>query len=162
MTKVQRYCSLALGTVAILYISTTVSLAHRPKESNSTTTNAIMISAIRDSSWRTESPGNLVQIPIDPFAVLPASDALIVLDLKRVSSDVIPRLLIDEQDARALVIGLPNPKTIQLLDPRAIQRLVIGFRYSNLQNEKRPDDFDVVTVAQSSEAGQLSTLIRSR
>jgi tetratricopeptide (TPR) repeat protein len=121
-----------------------------------------MISAIRDSSWRTESPGNLVQIPIDPFAVLPASDALIVLDLKRVSSDVIPRLLIDEQDARALVIGLPNPKTIQLLDPRAIQRLVIGFRYSNLQNEKRPDDFDVVTVAQSSEAGQLSTLIRSR
>jgi tetratricopeptide (TPR) repeat protein len=161
MTKVQRHCSSALGLIAILYISTAVSLAQRPKESSSTTTRT-MSSAIRDPSRRTESSGDLVQIAIDPFAVLPAADALLVLDLKRFTSDVVPRLLVGEPDARALVIAFPDPKTIELLDPRAVQRVVAAFRYSNLQDEKSPNDFDVVTVAQSSEAGHLPTLIRSR
>jgi len=98
--------------------------------------------------------------PTDPFAVLPASDAVIVLDLKRVGTDVVPRLLADQQDARALVIGLLDPKKIDLLDPRAIQSVVTGFHYRNPQ--KDPSDFDVVSVAQSSEAGQLPALIRTR
>src|SRR5215216_4336845 len=106
MTKIQRHCSSTLSLLAILYISTSVSLAQKPRES-SPATNAI----------RTESTGDLGQTPIDLFGVLPASDALIVLDLKRVSSDALPRLLVDEQDARALVIALADPKRDQLLDP---------------------------------------------
>jgi Flp pilus assembly protein TadD len=132
MYKVKSHCSSALGLLAVICISTAASLAQTPKES------------------------------IDPFAVLPASDALIVLDLKRFSSDVIPRLLVDDPDARALVIASADPKTIDLLDPRAIQRLVAGFRYTTQQNEKTPSDFAVVAIAQSSEAGQLPALIRSR
>jgi len=133
MIKVQRQCLSVVGLLIILYISTAVSHAQKPGESSSTTA-------------------------IDPFAVLPAADALMVVDLKRFSSDLVPQLLINEPDARALVIVSPDPKTIELLDPRAIQRLIAGFRY----NEKNPSDFDVVTVAQSSDAGQLPNLIRSR
>lgn len=162
MTKVQTHCYSALGLLAVLYISTAVSLAQRTTESGSTTTTTIVSSAIREPSCRTENTGDIVQIPIDPFSVLPASDALIVLDLKRFSSDAVPRLLVGEQDARALVIALTDPKTTELLDPRAIQRLVVGLRYGKPQDEKSPSDFEVVTVAQSSEAGELSTLIRSR
>lgn len=136
MIKIQRHCPSALGLLAILYISTAVSLAQKP------------------------NTGDLVQTPIDPFAVMPASDALIVLDFKRFGSDVVPRLLAGEQEARALVIGVLDPKKIELLDPRAIQRVVIGFHYHTPQ--KDPSDFDVVTVAQSSEAGQLPALIRTR
>ncbi|HEY0763913.1 MAG TPA: tetratricopeptide repeat protein [Pyrinomonadaceae bacterium] len=162
MTKIQRYCYCALGLLAILNISTGASLAQRNMESGSPTTPTIASSAIRNPSWRTESTGDVLQIPVDPFSVLPASDALIMLDLKRFSSDVVPRLLIGEQDARALVIALADPKTIELLDPRAVQRAVVGFRYSKSQAEKSSSDFEVVTVAQSSEAGQLPTLIRTR
>ena len=143
MTKLQGHCSSALGLLAILCISTAVSLAQRPRESSSTTTS---------TKTSTADP-----VQIDPFAVLPASDVLIVLDLKRFTSDVVPRLLVDEPEARALVV-VP-PKTIELLDPRAIQRFIAGFRYSNPQNEK--SDFEVVTVAQSSEAGKLPALIRA-
>lgn len=96
----------------------------------------------------------------DLFAVLPASDTLILLDFNRISSDVLPRLLVDERDARALVIALPESNTVDLLDPRALQRLVIGFRYADPKDEK--SDFAAVTVAQSSDAGQLPALIRSR
>lgn len=158
MTKTQRHCCAALGLLAILYISTAVSLAQSSRESGAATTST----AIRDPSLRTKSIDDLVQVPIDPFAILPVSDALLVLDLNRVKSDVVPRLLVGEPDTRALVIAPPNPKTIDLLDPRAVQRLVVGFRFTNPQNEKSPTDFEVVTVAQSSEAAQLSTLIQSR
>ena len=159
MTKVQRHCSSALGLLAI-FISMAVSLGQTARKSSPVTST--ISSAIRDSSWRAESNSNHVQIPIDPFAVLPPSDALIVLDLKRFSSDVVPRLLVDEPDARALVISFPDAKTIELLDPRAVQRVVAAFRYRKPQDEQSPSDFDVVTVAQSSEAGQLPNLIRSR
>jgi tetratricopeptide (TPR) repeat protein len=145
MTKVQRHCSSALGLLAILYISTAVSLGQTARKSSPV-----------------ESNSNHVQTPIDPFAVLPPSDALIVLDLKRFSSDVVPRLRVDEPEARALVIAFPDAKTIDLLDPRAVQRVVAAFRYRKPQDEKSPSDFDVVTVAQSSEAGQLPDLIRSK
>jgi tetratricopeptide (TPR) repeat protein len=133
MFKFPRHCLSALGLLTILFISTAVSLAQKPGESSATTA-------------------------IDPFAVLPSSDALIVVDLKRFSSDLVPQLLTNDPDARALVIVSPDPKTIELLDPRAVQRVITGFRY----NEKSPSDFDVVTVAQSSDAGQLQNLIRSR
>ena len=146
MIKVKTYCYSALGFLAVVYLSTFVSLAQN--------------SPMRESSRPTA--GDRGQITFDPFAVLPASDALIMLDLKRFSSDAVPRLLVGEPDARALVIALPDPKTIELLDPRSIQRLVVGLRYSKPQDAKSAGDFEVVTVAQSSEAGQLPTLIRSR
>lgn len=130
MTKLQTHCRSALGLLATLCLSTTVSLAQ--------------------------------QTPIDPFTVLPASDTLLVLDLKRVSTELVSRLLVNEPDARALVIALPDPKTIDLLDPRAIQHVVVAFHYTNPQNEKTASDFNVVTVAQSSEAAQLPTLIHNR
>jgi tetratricopeptide (TPR) repeat protein len=133
MTKIQRHCYFAVKLLVTLCISTAVSLAQRPTET-----------------------------PNDPFAVMPASDALLVLDLNRLQSEVVPRLLLNEPDARALVIALPDPKTIDLLDPRAVQRVVVGFRFINSLDEKTPSDFEVVTVAQSSEAGQLPALIRSR
>jgi tetratricopeptide (TPR) repeat protein len=140
MNKLQRHSSSAFCLLAILCISSAVSLAQSSKESNSA----------------------LAQTSIEPFAILPASDALVVLDLKRFKSDFVPRLLVDEPKARALVIGTADPKMIQLLDPQAIQRLVVGVRYSIPPNEKSPTDFEVVTIAQSSEAGQLPALIRSR
>lgn len=132
MHKLQSHCSSTIGLLVILCVSTAVSLAQRPKE------------------------------PIDPFAVLPPSDALIVLDFNRYSSEMIPRLLIDEPDARALVIAPTDSNMPELLDSRAIQRLVVGVRYKAPQNEKIPSDVEVVTVAQSSEAGQLPALIRSK
>jgi len=105
---------------------------------------------------------SLAQTPKDPFAVMPAADALLVLDLNRLQTEVLPRLLLSEPEARALVIALPDPKTIDLLDPRAVQRAVVGFRFIMPVDEKTPPDFEVITVAQSSEAGQLPALIRSR
>jgi hypothetical protein len=132
MYKLQSHCSSALALLAIICISTAASLAQTPKES------------------------------IDPFAVLPASDALIVIDLNRFTSDAIPRLLVDDPDARALVLGTTDPKTIDLLDPRAIQRFVAGLHYTTPPNEKTPTDFVIVTIAQTTEAGQLPALIRSR
>ena len=159
MTKIQRYCYFALGLLAVLYFSTAVSLAQRITESRSTTLSNIESSAIREPSGRTES---IVQLPIDPFAVLPAADALILVDLKRFISDALPRLLVDEQDARALVMALPNQKPIELLDPLRIQRVVIGLRYSKPQDEKSSSDFEVVTVVHSGEAIRLAAIIRSR
>ena len=135
MTKIQTRFYSALGLLAILCLSTAVSLAQRTTESATT---------------------------IDPFSVLPASDGLIVVDLKRFSSSAVPRLLVDEQAARALVIALFDPITTELIDPRAVQRSVVGLRYSNSGDDKNPWDVEAVTVAQSSEAGQLPTLIRSR
>ena len=131
MSKVQRHCTSALGLLAIICISTAVSLAQSSRD-------------------------------IDPFAVLPASDAVLMLDLKRFKSDVVPRLLVDEPNARALVIASADPKLIQLLDPQAIQLVVAGVRYSKPPNDKTSSDFEVVTIAQSSDAGQLPAIIRSR
>ena len=125
MTKVQRHCSSALGLLAILYASTAVSLAQRPRESSSTTTSSIMSSAIRDPSWRIDSTGDLVQVAIDPFAVLPEADALLALDLKRFTSDVVPRLLVGEPDARALVIAFPDPKTIETSLDRDLSSVIL-------------------------------------
>jgi len=139
MTKVHRHFYSALSLLAILCISAAVSPAQRTTESGSTTTTTI-----------------------DPFAVLPSADALMVVDLKRVINDAVPRILVNEPAARALVLALYDSKTIDLLDPRTIQRSVVAFRYGNSKDEKNPDDFDVVTVAQSSEAGQLPTLIHNR
>jgi tetratricopeptide (TPR) repeat protein len=133
MTKLQTRFYFALGVLAVLYLSATVSPA------------------------QTGTP-----VPGDPFAVVPASDALILVDLKRFSSDAIPRLLVDEPEARALVLGIPDPKTVELLDARAMHRMVVGLRYSKSRDGQTPFDFDLVVVAQSSEAGQLPALIRSR
>ena len=125
MTTVQKHFYSVLGVLAVLCISTAISLAQ-------TTTT-------------------------DPFAVLPPSDALITLDLKRFYSDAVPRLLVNEQEARLLVTALPDLRTVDLLNPRSVQRLVVGIRYNHSQT-----DFEVVTVAQSSEAGQLPAFIQSR
>lgn len=133
MKKLQTRCYSPLGVLAVWVISTAVSLAQ-------TTTPA----------------------PGDPFGAVPSSDALIVVDLKRFSSDALPRLLVDEPEARALLLGLADPKTVELLDGRAMQRLIAGVRYRNPRIVSDPFDFELVVVAQSSEAGQLPALIRSR
>src|ERR1044071_5954598 len=144
MFKVQSHCSSALRLLAILCISTAVSVAQKP-------------------SSHTESSRNLVQAPVDAFAVLPASDAVIVLDLKRFYGEMIPRLLVDEPDVRALVLAAsPDATTPQLLDPRGAQRAVVGIRYNKPPDEKTPSEFSVITVAQSNEAGELPALIRSK
>jgi len=144
MFKVQSHCSSALRLLAVLCISTAVSVAQKP-------------------SSHTESSRNLVQAPIDAFAILPASDAVIVLDLKRSYGEMFPQILVDEPDLRALVMAAsPDTKTAQLLDPRAVQRVVAGIRYNKPPDEKTPSDFSVITIAQSNEAGQLPALIRSK
>src|SRR5687767_12911537 len=105
MTQVQHHYGSALALLAVLSVSAVVSLAQRTTESHSTTTTTIGNSATGEPSPRTELTGSIVQTPIDPFAVLPASDALLVLDLKRFTSDVVPRLLTGDQNARTLVIA---------------------------------------------------------
>src|SRR5690242_5511360 len=142
MSKVQSHCSSALVLLAILCISTVVSLAQK-------------------TSSQTESARNPVQAPIEAFAVLPSSDAVIVLDLKRSYGELFSQILVDEPDARALVIAVPV-QTAELFDPRAVQRVVIGIRYNKPPDEKTPSDISVITVAQSNEAGQLPGLIRSK
>ena len=109
MIKIQRHCSSAFALLALLCLSGAVSLAQKPRESNSTTSPAIKSSASSDPSRRIDSISGPVQIPLDPYTVLPPADALLMLDLKRFTSDVVPRLLVGEPFDRAIAISPVAP-----------------------------------------------------
>jgi hypothetical protein len=81
------------------------------------------------------------------------------VDVKRVINEALPRLIGGDQDMRALVVAIADLKTVRGLDPRAMQRLVMGLRYTNPGAGTSQRSFDAVGVAQSSEAGQLPTLV---
>jgi tetratricopeptide (TPR) repeat protein len=162
MTEAQKHCCISITFLAVLCLASAVCLAQSALGSGSPSVANLRSSRnTRETSSRAKSSGEVVQAPIDLFAYIQASDALITLDVKRLINEALPHLIAGEQDMRELVIAINDLKTVRGLDPRAMQRLVMGLRYTNPAAGTSQRNFDTVGVAQSSEAGQLPTLVHS-
>lgn len=69
----------------------------------------------------------------DPLASLPASDAVAVVDMRRIITQLVPRVLANDA-ARLTQINaeLDRFRERTGVDPRSIERLALGMRYVNL------------------------------
>jgi hypothetical protein len=68
----------------------------------------------------------------DAFTFLPESDGVMVVDVRRLMSETLPRVLATNADAMAHVnADLENFKTRTGVDPRAFDRVVLGTRFTH-------------------------------
>lgn len=142
MTTVSRHGYIATSLLALLSLTPSVSLGQmKPAE---------LLKPIQADA----------QVKPDLLLSLPDSDALITIDVKRLLSEVLPRLLADEPALRPLVLSLVDLKVLTGLDPKAIERLAIGIHYAKPGNATSDSDFTVVAIAQSSEAARLPAMMR--
>ena len=134
----RRFCI----TILLLVLLPYVSLGQRPSNPGPT-------------------PTTDAQVNPDLLLLLPSSDALITIDLKRLINDGFPRLLADEPTLQPLVLSLLDLKTRLTLDPQAVEHMVIGLRFYDPQPGMIHPDFGVVAIARSSEAARLPAIIGS-
>ena len=160
MTKTQKHCYISITFLAVIYLTSAVCLAQTTSSSGTPSVANVRSSFnTRETQSRAKSNSDVGQGPLELCSYLPESDALITLDVKRVINEALPRLIAGDQDMRALVVAIADLKTVRGLDPRAMQRLVMGLRYTNPGAGTSQRNFDAVGVAQSTEAGQLQTLV---
>lgn len=69
----------------------------------------------------------------DPLASLPASDAVAIVDMRRIITELVPRVLANDATRLAQVNAeLDRFRDRTGVDPRSIERLALGMRYVNL------------------------------
>lgn len=67
----------------------------------------------------------------DPLTALPASDAVMYVDVNRIMSEMVPRVLAESPERLAqLNAGLDSFRTQTGIDPRSLDRIAIGMRYT--------------------------------
>lgn len=105
---------------------------------------------------------------LDPFNALPESELVMVLDVRQMLNEAVPRILSTEPSVLAQMnAGLDMLKDMGGIDARSLNRIIIGARSltpaildakkSTFGNAPPP----IVMIAQGIEAEKLLTLIRS-
>lgn len=86
----------------------------------------------------------------DPLTMLPASDAVLVIDHSRILNEAIPRILGNDLTPLAKVFAAGEEfKTKTGIDPRTISRIAVGVRFFNPQvvpDKINKKDFGVVII----------------
>ena len=94
--------------------------------------NVIALLAVAVSVTLLSQTKSQAQVHGDAFIYLPDSDGILVVDVRRLMNETLPRVLADNANAIAHVnADLENFKTRTGLDPRAFDRAVIGTRYTH-------------------------------
>ncbi len=82
-------------------------------------------------SGSTSTSGTNPALPPDTFSYLPASDGIALIDVRRMLSETMPRILAgDSAKLTQANADLDKFKTRTGIDPRAFDRVVIGTRYT--------------------------------
>ena len=94
--------------------------------------NVIALLAVAVSVTLLSQTKSQAQVHGDPFIYLPDSDGVLVVDVRRLMNETLPRVLADNANAIAHVnADLENFKTRTGLDPRTFDRALIGTRYTH-------------------------------
>lgn len=99
------------------------------------------------------------QTASDPFAALPESELIVVVDIQRILNEAVPRVLAkDPLTLGKMNEGLDQIKALTGLDLRASSRLVIGA--PSVVSTPTAQQFRGVIIAQVNDAEKLMSLIR--
>ena len=95
----------------------------------------------------------------NPFDALPESEAVIVVNIRRILDEAVPRVLSKDPATLARMNdGLSQMRALSGIDIRSANRIVVGVR--SVANA-RPDDVKAVIVMEMNDAEKLMSLIRS-
>ena len=97
----------------------------------------------------------------DPFAALPAdSEFVMVIDVRRALSEVVPRVLANDQKTLVQMnTAIDGAKTLSGVDLRAIRRVVAGVR--GLSPNMKPDQVRGVVVVEGVDTAKLIAFARN-
>jgi hypothetical protein len=100
------------------------------------------------------------QTSLDPFAALPESELIIVVDTQRILRDAVPRILANDQKTLLQInTGIDGVKGLMGIDARAIRRVVFGAR--NLSPSMKPENFSGVVIVEGIDTEKALGFMRS-
>lgn len=113
----------------------------------------LVVIAIALSPVRAQTSAHATAAAADPLALLPASDAVLVIDPSRIWNEAIPRFFGNNRAPLADVIAqLDAVKVKSGIDPRSISRIAVGVRFVNPEtvtiNKVEKKDIAFVLIAQ--------------
>lgn len=103
----------------------------------------------------------VAQTGSDPFRALPASDLVVVVDVRRALTEAAPRVLAsDQKTLTQMNVGIDGLKTLTGIDARAVRRIVVGMRELSPQ-QMSADKLKGVAVIEGIDTAKVFAFLRT-